>query len=125
MRSIESSLFFSFGASRRNGAFWAVLIHLVRDDDDIGRVSGSNLSLQKSEVDEYISPRCIKLGSKLMEQDNQRRMISSTSLGSVFMVVEGNRDMGLLVADIVFILNWLNSRWSYFGFQLGVSKFSP
>ena len=52
-------------------------------------------------------------------------MISSTSLGSVFMVVEGNRDMGRLVADIVFILNWLNSRWSYFGFQLGVSKFSP
>ena len=52
-------------------------------------------------------------------------MISSSSLGSVFMVVEGNRDMGLLVADIVFILNWLNSRWSYFGFQLGVSKFSP
>ena len=33
---------------------------------------------------------------------NQRRMISSTSLGSVFMVVEGNRDMGLLVAAIVF-----------------------
>ena len=29
-------------------------------------------------------------------------MISSTSLGSVFMVVEGNRDMGLLVADTVF-----------------------
>ena len=30
--------------------------------------------------------------------------------------------MGLLVADIVFILNWFNSRWSYFGFQLRVSK---
>ena len=37
LRSIESSLL-----GRRNGAFWAVLIHLVRDDDDIGRVSGSN-----------------------------------------------------------------------------------
>ena len=49
-------------------------------------------------------------------------MISSTELGSVFIVVEGNRDMGLLVADIVFILNLLNSRWSYFGFQLGVFK---
>ena len=33
---------------------------------------------------------------------NQRRMISSTSLGSVFMVVEGNQDMGLLVAAIAF-----------------------
>ena len=52
-------------------------------------------------------------------------MISSTELGSVFIVVEGNRDMGLLVADIVFILNWFNSRWSYYGFQLGVLKFSP
>jgi len=52
-------------------------------------------------------------------------MISLMELGSVFIVVEGNRDMGLLVADIVFILNLLNSRWSYFGFQLGVSKFSP
>ena len=39
LRSIESSLFFSLG--RRNGAFWAVLIHFVKDDDDIGRVSGS------------------------------------------------------------------------------------
>ena len=29
-------------------------------------------------------------------------MISSTSLGSVFMVVRGNRDMGLLVADTAF-----------------------
>ena len=26
---------------RRNGAFWAVLIQFVKDDDDIGRVSGS------------------------------------------------------------------------------------
>jgi hypothetical protein len=32
--------FFSFGA-RRNGAFWAALVHFVKDDDDIGRVSGS------------------------------------------------------------------------------------
>jgi len=39
LRSIESSLFFSFGP--RNGAFWAVLIQFVKDDDDIGRVSGS------------------------------------------------------------------------------------
>ena len=31
--------------------------------------------------------------------------------------------MDLLVADIIVILNWFNSRWSYFGFQLGVSKF--
>ena len=29
-------------------------------------------------------------------------MISLKNLGSVFMVVEGDRDMGLLVADIVF-----------------------
>ena len=29
-------------------------------------------------------------------------MISSTKLGSVSMVVDGNQDMGLLVADIVF-----------------------
>jgi hypothetical protein len=49
-------------------------------------------------------------------------MISLKNFGSVFMVVEGDRDMGLLVADIVFILNWFNSRWSYFGFQLRVSK---
>ena len=67
------NLLFSSLLGRRNGAFWAVLIHLVRDDDDIGRVSGSNLSLQKSEVDEYISPRCIKLGSKLMEQDRSKK----------------------------------------------------
>ena len=71
VRSIESSLFFSFG--RRNGAFRAVLIHFVKDDDDIGRVSGSNLSHQKSEVDEYISPSFIKLGSKLMEQDKSKK----------------------------------------------------
>ena len=58
---------------RRNGAFWAVLIHFVKDDDDIGRVSGSNLGLQKSEVDEYILPSCIKLGSKLMEQDKSKK----------------------------------------------------
>ena len=29
-------------------------------------------------------------------------MISSTKLGSVLMVVDGNQDMGPLVADIVF-----------------------
>ena len=40
---------------------------------------------------------------------NRRRAISSMRLGSVFMVVEGNRDMGLLVADIIVILNWFNS----------------
>ena len=51
-------------------------------------------------------------------------MKSSTSLGSAFMVVEGNRDIGL-VADIVFILNWLISILDgvYFGFQLEVSSF--
>ena len=31
------------------------------------------LSLQKSEVDEYISPSCIKLESKLMEQDKSKK----------------------------------------------------
>ena len=29
-------------------------------------------------------------------------MISSTKLGSVLKVVDGNQDMGLLVADIIF-----------------------
>ena len=67
------NLLFSSLLGRRNGAFRAVLIHFVKDDDDIGRVSGSNLSLQKSEVDEYISPSCIKLGSKLMEQDKSKK----------------------------------------------------
>ena len=73
LRSIASSLFFSFPTPAllrlRNGAFWAVLIHFVKDDDDIGRVSGSNLSLQKSDIDKYISPSCIKLKSKLMVQN--------------------------------------------------------
>ena len=50
-------------------------------------------------------------------------MISLKNLGSVFTVVEGDRDMDLLVADIVFVQNWFNSRWGYFGFQLWVSKF--
>ena len=36
LRSIQSSLL-----GPRNGAFWAVLIQFVKDDDDIGRVSGS------------------------------------------------------------------------------------
>ena len=31
------------------------------------------LSLQKNEVDEYISPSCIKLESKLMEQDKSKK----------------------------------------------------
>ncbi len=51
-------------------------------------------------------------------------MISLTNLGSVLMVVDGIREMGLLVADTVFILNWFNSRLSYFGFQLGFQSFS-
>ena len=63
------NLLFSSLLGRRNGAFWAVLIQFVRDDDDIGRVSGSNLSLQKSDIDKYISPSCIKLESKLMVQN--------------------------------------------------------
>ena len=32
---------FSFLLGRRNGAFWAVLIQFVKDDDDLGRISGS------------------------------------------------------------------------------------
>ena len=63
------NLLFSSLLGRRNGAFWAVLIHFVKDDDDIGRVSGSNLSLQKSDIDKYISPSCIKLESKLIVQN--------------------------------------------------------
>jgi len=63
------NLLFSSLLGRRNGAFWAVLIHFVKDDDDFGRVSGSNLSLQKSDIDKYISPSCIKLKSKLMVQN--------------------------------------------------------
>ena len=39
---VELKLLFSSLLGRRNGAFWAVLIQFVRDDDDIGRVSGSN-----------------------------------------------------------------------------------
>ena len=39
---VELKLLFSSLLGRRNGAFWAVLIQFVRDDDDdIGRVSGS------------------------------------------------------------------------------------
>ena len=37
LRSIESSSLLG----PRNGAFWAVLIQFVKDDDDIGRVSSS------------------------------------------------------------------------------------
>ena len=70
---VELKLLFSSLLRYRNGAFRAVLMHFVKDDDDIGRVSGSNLGLQKSEVDEYISPSCINLGSKLMEQDKSKK----------------------------------------------------
>jgi hypothetical protein len=45
-----------------------------------------NLSLQKSDVDKYISPSCVKLESKLMAQN---KIESSTKLGSVLMVVDG------------------------------------
>jgi hypothetical protein len=38
---VELKLLFSSLLERRNGAFWAVLIQFVKDDDDIGRVSGS------------------------------------------------------------------------------------
>ena len=38
---VELKLLFSSLLGRRNGAFWAVLIQFVKDDDDIGRVSGS------------------------------------------------------------------------------------
>jgi len=37
----EVDLLFSSLLGLRNGAFWAVLIQFVKDDDDIGRVSGS------------------------------------------------------------------------------------
>ena len=38
---VELKLLFSSLLGRRNGAFWAVLIQFVKDDDDIGRVSSS------------------------------------------------------------------------------------
>ena len=33
---VELKLLFSSLLGRRNGAFWAVLIHFAKDDDDIG-----------------------------------------------------------------------------------------
>ena len=65
---VKLKLLFSSLLGRRNGAFWAVLIQFVKDDD-IGRVLVQNLSLQKSDIDIFISPSCVKFESKMIVQD--------------------------------------------------------
>ena len=69
LRSIESSLFFSFGASKWcflgcTDTFCQMMMMMISED-----ILAQNLSLQKSDIDKYISPSCIKLKSKLMVQN--------------------------------------------------------
>ena len=61
-----------------------------------------NLSPQKSDIENIFHQIALNLTRNDGAGYNRRGMISLKNLGSVFMVVEGDRDMGLLVADIVF-----------------------
>ena len=65
------------------GLHWYILSKMMMISEEF---LVQNLSLQKSDVDKYISPSCVKLESKLMAQN---KIESSTKLGSVLMVVDG------------------------------------
>ena len=48
------------------GLYWCILSKIMMISDEL---QIQNLRLQESDIDEFISPRCIKLESKLMVQD--------------------------------------------------------
>ena len=66
LRSMESFLFFWGAEMVLFGLYWYNLSEMMMISEEF---LVQNLSLQESDIDEYISPSCVKLESKLMVQD--------------------------------------------------------